>query len=199
MHANLLHSDLDITHPRVNHSLKVPSYSTPTLHVLGRTDVIVIEERTKVILLDLSQNKRVEGSASESNLAYYISADHVLYDFGGLVDFQEEGLAIATALGSKKAAILQNHGLLVASGSIESAVYFFMSFERCCQVQMIADQAAASRGQRPHAIDPARAALTHEPLGSEIVGWFNGTPEFQLLEHNEGNRFEYTPADKEKL
>ncbi|KAG0708690.1 serine hydrolase FSH [Suillus ampliporus] len=36
------------------------SYSTPTLHVLGRTDVIVIEERTKV-LLDLSQNKRVEG------------------------------------------------------------------------------------------------------------------------------------------
>jgi hypothetical protein len=29
------------------------------MHVIGRTDVIVVEERSKV-LLDLSQNKRVE-------------------------------------------------------------------------------------------------------------------------------------------
>ncbi|KAG1781978.1 serine hydrolase FSH [Suillus placidus] len=35
------------------------SYSTPTLHVLGRNDVIVIEERSKG-LLDVSQNKRLE-------------------------------------------------------------------------------------------------------------------------------------------
>lgn len=35
------------------------SYSTPTLHVIGRNDVIVVEERSKV-LLDLSQNKRLE-------------------------------------------------------------------------------------------------------------------------------------------
>ncbi|KAJ8581304.1 hypothetical protein M405DRAFT_832776 [Rhizopogon salebrosus TDB-379] len=34
-------------------------YSTPTLHVFGRTDVVIIEEWTKE-LLDLSQNKRVE-------------------------------------------------------------------------------------------------------------------------------------------
>jgi hypothetical protein len=34
-------------------------YSTPTLHIFGKTDIIVIEERTKD-LLDLSQNKRVE-------------------------------------------------------------------------------------------------------------------------------------------
>ncbi|KAI0631376.1 FSH1-domain-containing protein [Trametes polyzona] len=36
-----------------------PSYSTPTLHILGRTDVIVVEERSKT-LLDISTNKRVE-------------------------------------------------------------------------------------------------------------------------------------------
>lgn len=35
------------------------SYSTPTLHVIGRNDVIVIEERSKG-LLDLSRNKRLE-------------------------------------------------------------------------------------------------------------------------------------------
>jgi len=36
-----------------------PSYSTPTLHVIGRNDIIVIEERTKA-LLDVSAKKRVE-------------------------------------------------------------------------------------------------------------------------------------------
>ncbi|KAI0338381.1 FSH1-domain-containing protein [Trametopsis cervina] len=35
------------------------SYSTHTLHVLGRNDVIVVEERAKT-LLDVSSNKRVE-------------------------------------------------------------------------------------------------------------------------------------------
>lgn len=35
------------------------SYSTPTLHVLGKTDVIVVEERSKT-LLEVSKNKRVE-------------------------------------------------------------------------------------------------------------------------------------------
>lgn len=34
-------------------------YTTPTLHVLGRNDVIVVEERSKT-LLDVSENKRVE-------------------------------------------------------------------------------------------------------------------------------------------
>ncbi|EJF61922.1 serine hydrolase FSH [Dichomitus squalens] len=37
----------------------LPSYSTQTLHILGRTDVIVVEERSKT-LLDVSANKRVE-------------------------------------------------------------------------------------------------------------------------------------------
>ena len=35
------------------------SYATPTLHVIGKTDVIVVEERSKV-LLDVSANARVE-------------------------------------------------------------------------------------------------------------------------------------------
>ncbi|KAH0829154.1 serine hydrolase FSH [Lanmaoa asiatica] len=38
------------------------SYATPTLHVLGRTDVIVVEERSKV-LLGVSTNARVEEHA----------------------------------------------------------------------------------------------------------------------------------------
>ncbi|KAK7033988.1 Family of serine hydrolases 3 [Paramarasmius palmivorus] len=36
-----------------------PGFSTPTLHILGKTDVIVTEERAKTIL-DVTINKRVE-------------------------------------------------------------------------------------------------------------------------------------------
>ncbi|KAF8870469.1 serine hydrolase FSH [Infundibulicybe gibba] len=39
--------------------LFVPSYSTPTLHVIGRTDIVVVEERSR-LLIDVSSNKRVE-------------------------------------------------------------------------------------------------------------------------------------------
>jgi len=35
------------------------SYATPTLHVLGKTDVVVVEERSR-LLLDVSVNARVE-------------------------------------------------------------------------------------------------------------------------------------------
>lgn len=37
----------------------LPSFSTPTLHILGKTDVIVVEERSKT-LIDISSNCRVE-------------------------------------------------------------------------------------------------------------------------------------------
>lgn len=126
--------------------------------------------------------------------------DHALYsEFRGIVDDREEGLAIATALGSKKAAILQNHGILVATQSIEATIYFFISMEKCCQVQMMADQAAAARGQRTRLIDPETAAETQKILANDIGGWFDGIPEFQLLEHEEGSRFEYLPAHKENM
>ncbi|KAJ8589508.1 class II aldolase/adducin domain-containing protein [Rhizopogon salebrosus TDB-379] len=134
---------------------------------------------------------------TQDSCAFY--EDHVLYsEYRGIVNDREEGLAIAAALGSKK-----NHGLLVATQSIESTVFFFTSLERCCQVQIIADQAAAARGQRPRIIDPTSATLTQQQLGSELGGWSNGIVEFQLLEHEEGKKFEYTPVsspdDKQKL
>jgi len=36
-----------------------PAYTTPTLHVVGKTDVVVVEERSRM-LIDVSSNKRVE-------------------------------------------------------------------------------------------------------------------------------------------
>ena len=46
--------------------------------------------------------------------------DHVVYDsFNGVVLAEKEGKDIATCLGDKKAALLQNHGLLTVGHTIE--------------------------------------------------------------------------------
>ncbi len=37
----------------------VSSYATPTLHVIGRTDVVVVPERSQT-LIDASVNRRIE-------------------------------------------------------------------------------------------------------------------------------------------
>lgn len=39
--------------------LFTPNYITPTLHVIGRTDVVVVEERSRM-LLEVSKSRRLE-------------------------------------------------------------------------------------------------------------------------------------------
>jgi ribulose-5-phosphate 4-epimerase/fuculose-1-phosphate aldolase len=73
--------------------------------------------------------------------------DHVLYEsFNGIVLAEVEGQNIAKALGDKKAALLQNHGLLTCGETIEETVFWFVSLEKCCHAQLLADAAAAGRG-----------------------------------------------------
>ena len=51
-------SGFRVKDPSINHVFE-PSYSTPTLHVLGKTDVVVVEERSRQ-LIEVSANARVE-------------------------------------------------------------------------------------------------------------------------------------------
>ena len=74
--------------------------------------------------------------------------DHALYDdFGGVVVELDEGQRIAEAIGKHKAAILQNHGLITVGGTVDEAVWWFITMERSCQVQLIAE--AALKTARP--------------------------------------------------
>ncbi|KAF7338916.1 Aldolase-II domain-containing protein [Mycena sanguinolenta] len=113
---------------------------------------------------------------SQDACAFY--EDHALYtQYNGIVLDEVEGLAIAEALGSKKAAILQNHGLLVATSSIEATVHYYISLERACQVQLLADTAAATHGGKTVPINPAQAAATGKLVGSQgggLVFWEHG-------------------------
>jgi ribulose-5-phosphate 4-epimerase/fuculose-1-phosphate aldolase len=117
--------------------------------------------------------------------------DHALYtQYNGIVLDEAEGLAITEALGSKKAAILQNHGLLVATASIEATLHFYVAMERACQVQLLADSAAAGTGGKTVQINAAQAAETGKTVGSQGAGWFSGSMEFMVLEREEGVRFQ---------
>lgn len=89
-----------------------------------------------------------------------------------------------------KAAILQNHGILVATDSIEATIFFFIALEKACQVQLMADAAAAGLGRATVKIDPADALNTYRTNGNLRAGWFQGLPEFQLLEAREGKKYD---------
>jgi ribulose-5-phosphate 4-epimerase/fuculose-1-phosphate aldolase len=113
--------------------------------------------------------------------------DIALYSsFRGIVLAEEEGIAIAEALGQKKAALLQNHGLLTCGKTIEAAVFWFMSLEKCCYAQLLADAAAGGRGGETVKIDDKDAAYTYQTVGTELAGWFSAKPTFDMMEHEAG-------------
>lgn len=68
--------------------------------------------------------------------------------------------------------ILQNHGLLVATNTIEATVFFFTAMERACQAQLLADAAAAGRGQPTVKINSEEASVTGKRNGNMYAGYF---------------------------
>lgn len=104
--------------------------------------------------------------------------DHVLFDdYTGVVDDPAEGKRIAHALGGAKAAILANHGLLTVGHSIEEAVFWFVTMERTCEVELTARAAGT-----PRPIPPEVARATAGQVGSNLAGWFSAQPLFDWIE-----------------
>jgi ribulose-5-phosphate 4-epimerase/fuculose-1-phosphate aldolase len=103
--------------------------------------------------------------------------DHDLFDdYTGVVLDTEEGKRIAHALGDNKAAILRNHGLLTVGHSVDEAVWWFITMERSCQVQLLAEAAGT-----PVLIDPEMAELTSKQVGSHTAGWFSFQPLYDRI------------------
>lgn len=103
--------------------------------------------------------------------------DHSIYDdYTGVVLDTSEGDAIAEALGNRKAALLKNHGILTVGHTVEEAVWWFVSMERCCQVQILTD----GMNSKPELISPEVALSTrNNEVGFPIAGWFSFQPLFQ--------------------
>jgi ribulose-5-phosphate 4-epimerase/fuculose-1-phosphate aldolase len=103
--------------------------------------------------------------------------DHVMFDdYTGVVLSTDEGMRIATALGDAKAAVLRNHGLLTVGESVDEAVWWFITMDRSCQAQLLAEAAG-----KPILIDEDDARLTYTQVGTHLAGWFSFQPMYEMI------------------
>jgi ribulose-5-phosphate 4-epimerase/fuculose-1-phosphate aldolase len=123
-----------------------------------------------------------DSCAFHSDLAVYNS-------FKGVVLAKEEGENIARAIGNKKACLLQNHGLLTCAQTVEAALFWFVSLEKCCHAQLMADAACAGRGGATVKIDEEDAAFTYKSVGTPRAGWFSALPAFDLMARECGDEY----------
>ncbi len=103
--------------------------------------------------------------------------DHAVFDdYTGVVVDVEEGKRIAHALGDNKAAILANHGLLTVGHTVDEAAWWFITMERSCQAQLLAEAAGT-----PVLIDPDQAEKTAEQVGGHVAGWYSFQPLYDWI------------------
>jgi ribulose-5-phosphate 4-epimerase/fuculose-1-phosphate aldolase len=112
--------------------------------------------------------------------------DHALFDdYTGVVYETSEGERIAATLGSGKAVILRNHGLLTVGRSVDEAAWWFITMDRSCRAQLMAEAAG-----NPIPIAHEHALVARAQVGNEMAGWFQFQPLWQKISREEPDLFE---------
>lgn len=151
--AFAIHSEIHKARPDVNAACHAHSFYGRTWSSLGR-------------MLD---------PISQDACAFY--EDHVLFDdYTGTVLESEEGRRIAKALDNKKAAILRNHGILTVGASVDEAAWWFISMEKTCKSQIVAESVG-----KPISMSKDAATKAHSEVGSELAGWFSFQPLYEKI------------------
>lgn len=141
----------------------------------ARPDVVAAAHSHSVYGKSFSSLGRLLDPITQDACAFY--EDHALFDdFTGVVLDNSEGERIAAAMGSTKAAILQNHGLLTVGESVDEAAWWFITMERSCQAQLLAEAAGT-----PRKIEHEHAVCARETVGSHLAGWFSFQPLYQVI------------------
>ncbi len=144
---------------------------------LARPDVVAAAHAHSIYGKSFSSLGRLLDPLTQDACAFF--EDHGLYnDYGGVANDVEEGQRIAKAIGNYKAAILQNHGLLTCGQTVEEAVWWFITMERSCQAQLLAEQT----GSKPIKIDRTTALKTRAELGFPLAGYFQFQPLLQKIQ-----------------
>src|SRR5271166_3425113 len=132
----------------------------------ARPDVVAAAHAHSVHGKAWSALRRHLDPLTQDSCAFY--GDHAVFDdYTGAVLDLEEGKRIAHALGGNKAVILANHGLLtVGKTSVDEAAWWFITMERTCQAQLLAEAAGT-----PVLIDRKQAEKTAKQVGPYMAGW----------------------------
>ncbi len=150
----------------------------------ARPDVVAAAHSHSIYGKSWSALGRTLDPITQDVCAFY--EDHALFDdFTGVVLDLEEGKRIAHALGDNKAAILRNHGLLTVGHSVEEAAWWFITMERSCQAQLLAEAAGT-----PVLIDADMARRTREQVGSHVAGLFSFQPLYAKITREQPDLFD---------
>ena len=151
---------------------------------MAREDVVAAAHSHSIYGKAWSSLRRPLSMLTQDACAFY--NDHVVYDdFTGVVLALEEGRKIAQALGTCKACILSNHGLLSVGHTVEEAAWWFITMERNCQAQLLAEAAGT-----PKLIRPDIARLIYQTVGSEASAKFAFQSLYDVLITEQADMFD---------
>ncbi|HEY1635710.1 MAG TPA: class II aldolase/adducin family protein [Acidimicrobiales bacterium] len=141
----------------------------------ARPDVVAAAHAHSIYGKSWSALGRKLDPITQDVCAFY--GDHALFDdYTGVVLDLEEGKRLAHSLADSKAVILRNHGLLTVGQSVDEAAWWFITMERSCQAQLLAEAAG-----KPVLIEEDMAKLTSTQVGSNIAGWFSFQPLYDRI------------------
>lgn len=150
----------------------------------ARPDVIAAAHSHSIHGKAFSSLGRLLDPITQDACAFY--EDHGLFDdYTGVVNELSEGDRIGRALGKNKAVILRNHGLLTVGESVDEAVWWFITMERSCQAQLMADAAG-----KPVKISHENAIQTRGQVGSHMAGWFQFQPMWNMITREQPDLFD---------
>ncbi len=113
--------------------------------------------------------------------------DHVVIkEQGGAVVFEiAAGEEIVSHFPTGKAAIHQNHGLFTVGQTVEAAAFWFITMDRNCQAQLLAEAAGT-----PKLVPHEMAQYTQQLTGFPDAGWLQFQPLFQEICKTDPELFE---------
>ena len=150
----------------------------------ARPDVIAAAHAHSIYGTSWSTLGRLLDPLTQDACAFY--EDHALFDdYTGVVLDLEEGKRIAHTVGDGKAVILRNHGLLTVGHSVDEAAWWFITMERSCQAQLLAEAAGT-----PVLIEQDAARLTASQVGSHLSGWFSFSPLYAKITREQPDLFD---------
>jgi ribulose-5-phosphate 4-epimerase/fuculose-1-phosphate aldolase len=112
-----------------------------------------------------------------TNEGCFFFEDHVVHgDHTGVTLEEDKAGAIARSLGDRRAAILENHGILTVGRSVDEAAWWFVALEESCHVQLLAEAAGAVKP-----VDAGEARAVRDTMGTPLAGWFSFQPLLQRV------------------
>lgn len=136
-----------------------------------RSDVNAVVHTHSVHARAWSVLNRLIDPVSAESAAFY--ERHALYD----TYRHGEGYSLANAIGTNRAVLLKNHGVLTVGQTIDEAAWLFLAFERAAQAQLLAEASGAIE-RIPH-----EHALLISERTTAAFGWLNFQPLFQGVLH----------------